>query len=83
MMRVVCLSVCVSVCLFVRANKENYWTDLKNSFFVRKVWTAKVTWAILEVSHTTPSCRKPNKPLKNGVFRTSEAAVILLTAQLR
>ena len=57
--------VCVYVCMYVTPNKEKYWADLKNSFFPAKVWTAKVTWAILEVSPTTPSCRKPEKPSKN------------------
>ena len=56
--------VCVFVCLFVYPNKKKFSTDLKNSFFPRKVWTQGVTWAILEVSNTTPSCRKPDKPSK-------------------
>ena len=59
------MCVCVFVCLFVPLNKEKYWAVLKNSFFPAKVWTAKVRWAILEVSPTTPSCRKPQKPTKN------------------
>ena len=45
---------------------------MKNSFFTEKVWTANVTWAILEVSPTTPSCRKPEKPSKNGFFPASD-----------
>ena len=53
------------VCVFVPLDKEKYWANLKNVFFPAKVWTAKVTWAILEVSPTTPSCRKPEKPSKN------------------
>ena len=56
------------VCLFVYPNKKKFSTDLKNSFFPRKVWTLGVTWAILEVSNTTPSCRKPDKPSKKQGF---------------
>ena len=56
------------VCLCIQIKKK-FSTDLKNSFFPRKVWTLGVTWAILEVSNTTPSCRKPDKPSKNRVFR--------------
>ena len=41
---------------------------MKNSFFSRKVWTQGVTWAILEISNTTPSCRKPNNRRETGFF---------------
>merc|ERR1712114_142085 len=59
------MCVCLFVCLFVPPNKEKYWANLQNSFFPAKLWTARVTWAILEVSPTTPSCRIPQKPSKN------------------
>ena len=61
----VCVYVCVCVCMCVIRNKKKYWTNFKNSFFPAKVSTVWVTWAILEVSPTTPSCRKPEKPSKN------------------
>merc|ERR1712112_47428 len=68
---------CMFVCVYVYPNKKKFSTDLKNSFFPRKVWTPGVTWAILEVSNTTPSCRKPDKPSKNRVFLTSETDLLL------
>merc|ERR1712112_697534 len=71
------------VCLYVTPNKEKYWADFKNSFFPTKVWTAKVTWAILKVSPTTPSCRKPQKLSKNGVFRTSKTVLQKVLARIR
>ena len=46
------------LCVYVNSNKKKFSTDLKKSFFPRKVCTQGVTWAILEVSNTTPSCRK-------------------------
>ena len=54
--------------MFVYPNKKKFSTDLRNSFFPRKVWTQGVTWAILEVSNTMPSCRKPDKPSKKTGF---------------
>ena len=41
--------VCVFVCVYVIRNKKKYWADLKKKIFPSKVWTAKVTLAILEV----------------------------------
>ena len=42
--------VCVCVCVYMLFEiKKKHWADFKNSFFPAKVWTPKVTWAILEV----------------------------------
>ena len=60
--------VCVSlfVCLYIQIEKELNRFE-KKSFLPKKVWTTKVTLAIiLEVKTTTPSCRKPDKPSKTG-----------------
>merc|ERR1712112_235528 len=76
------LCVCMYVCSCIQIKKK-FSTDLKNSFFPRKVWTLRVTWAILEVSNTTPSCRKPDKPSKNGVFWTSETVLRRFTDSFR
>ena len=37
--------MCVRVYMYISPNKEKFSTDLKNSFFVRKVWTRRVSWA--------------------------------------
>merc|ERR1712112_87294 len=56
-------------------------TDLI-SFFPRKVWTQGVTWVILEVSNTTPSCRKPDKPSKTGLFGLPRQIYCLISTKI-
>merc|ERR1712114_169599 len=69
------LYVYLYVCVYVYPNEKKVLNRFENFFFSRKVWTLGVTWAILEVSNTTPSCRKPDKPPKNGFFWTSETVL--------
>merc|ERR1712112_721824 len=79
----VLVGLCMYVFMYVYPNKKKFSTDLKNSFFPRKGYTQGVTWAILEVSNTTPSCRKHDKPSKNRVFRTSETVLRRFTDRFR
>merc|ERR1712112_489465 len=67
----VCMCVCMYVCMYVCRmciQIKKVLNRFEKFFFPRKVWTLGVTWAILDVSNTTPSCRNPDKPSKNGVF---------------
>merc|ERR1712112_216665 len=61
------MCVCVYVCMCIQIKKKVF-LPFEKKFFPKKVWILGVTWAILEVSNTTPSCRKPDKPSKNRVF---------------
>ena len=79
----ICDGYTMCVCLYVYSNKKSSQPIWKKSFFPRKVWTQGVTLAILEVSNTTPSCKKPDKPSKNGVFRTSDMVLRRFTASFR
>ena len=64
-----------------------FWTSetvlRRFTAWFRRKWTKGMTWAILEVSNTTPSSRKPNKLSKKGIFRTSETILWRFTAWFR
>merc|ERR1712112_625292 len=68
------MCVCVYVCV---SKQKKVLNRFEKIFFPRKVWTQGVTWAISEVSNTTPSCRKPENRQKRGFSDLEDSIAII------